>query len=266
MNRPLSSKFQPLNSGLLIALALSGSILGAQTHVTPGAFVSAGAYYQKLSDGYGPWRGYLLDASWNPHHNGKYIASVTGYTRPEGNGAVYTFGKYQEFKGGYGFLSLGTSSGADYLPTFQITGDLNVNLPWAGLVIGGGAMYATIRDGHKNTQFSLGPTLYYKNTITTLRGLVYQSDPGKLRETGGQFSFRHGADDRKAWQSLRVNWGGEAYHSFVVHESVHSSGMSAALDTSWPIGQWNLQLGVEFARKYSHYDLFGGSVRVGRYF
>lgn len=262
-----SSLIKTLPRLSLPVLMLIGTPLLAQSHITPGGMVSIGAYHQSLNHGYGPWKGFLLDAAWNPHQNGKYIASAVGFDRPEGSGTVYSLGKYQEFKGGFGFLGFSTSSGASYLPTFQVTTDLNLELPWDGWVIGGGVTHMRVRDGHKNTQVLLGPTLYRGNTVTTLRGYVYRSDPGQLDKAGGLLHFRHGLDDRKAWQSLRIMSGGEAYHSFVVHESVVSSGMSIALDASWPMGdKWFLQVGAEYAKKFDVYDLVGGSIRVGRLF
>lgn len=249
-------------------LLAAGCALSAQElPVASDDHIAAGGYYLRLNNGFGPWKGLLADAAWNPLKNGPFVAGITSYIRPEGNGGVYSIGKYQEFKGGYGFLGVATSSGADYLPELQITTDLDINLPWRGWVLGGGVIHTRVRDGHRDTTILFGPTLYVGDTVTTLRGSMNRSSPGALDSYGGQFSFRHGLRDRKAWQILRVNWGTEAYNSFLANQDVHRRGFSVALDTAWPLGKgFSVLLGGEFARKNDAYDLWGGTVKLAKYF
>ncbi|MBP1627437.1 MAG: hypothetical protein H6Q00_1912 [Holophagaceae bacterium] len=248
-------------------LALVGIAVSAQEVPVSDDHVAVGAYQLNLNHDFGPWKGLLADAAWNPLKNGPFVAGITTYVRPEGNGGVFSIGKYQEFKGGYGFLGVASSTGADYLPSLQVTTDLDLNLPWNGWVLGGGLIYTRVRDGHRDMTFLFGPTYYWGDTVTTLRGSVNWSSPGSLTSYGGQFNFRHGMRDRKAWQAIRVNWGTEAYNSFLANQDVRNRGYSAAIETSWPLGGgYSLQLGAEFARKNNVYDLWGGTVRAVKYF
>ena len=233
----------------------------------PLATAALGFYSQSVSDHYGLWQGLLLDTSWNPWKNGKFIGSLISSDRPTGSGVVGSIGKYQEFRGGYGFLGFATSKGADYLPTFQVVGDLNVDLPLAGLVLGGGAIYTRVRDQHENLQVSLGPTLYFADFISTVRLSMNRSRPGNQDSTSTLVQVRHGAQDHRAWQSFHVSWGGEAYQNLLLHEAVEARGAGAGLDLFFPLAHdWTLQTGLEWGQKNAAYRLWGGSVRVGRMF
>jgi len=233
----------------------------------PRATAALGIYHQSVSDHYGPWRGLLLDTSWDPWRNGKFVGSLLSSDRPEGSGVVASIGKYQEFKGGYGFLGVGTSQGADYLPAFQVVSDLNMDLPVPGLVLGGGIIFTRVRDRHENLLVSFGPTWYAGEFITTVRLARNRSNPGGHGSTSTSVQVRHGARDHRAWQSFRVSWGGEAYQNLIIREAVEARGASAGLDCFFPLGgDWSLQTGVEWGQKNGAYRLWGGSVRVGRMF
>ncbi len=248
-------------AGLLLCLSL------AAAEQAPFGQVSLGAFQQELTQGYGPWKGTVLDLSLNPWNNGKLLASVVGFDRPEGRGTVFSAGKYIEFRGGYAYLGLGTSRGADYLPTRQFTADLNLQTPWSGWVIGGGLTQTKVRDGHDNLLILLGPAFYAGSTVTTLRGFRNRSDPGSLGSSGILAQFRHGPRDHEPWQSLRVTVGGEAYQSLLVREAVHARGMSVGVDAFCPLpGGWSLQTGLEWGEKFNAYRLWGGSLRIGRSF
>ncbi len=233
----------------------------------PLATVAAGFYSQSVSNHFGLWQGLVLDATWDPWKNGKFIASLISADRPMGSGVVGSIGKYQEFKGGYGFLGVATSKGADYLPTFQVVSDLNVDLPMTGLVLGGGYIYTRVRDLHENHQLSLGPTFYFGNFISTVRLSLNRSNPGSQDSTSTTVTVRQGAQDYRAWQSFRLTWGGEAYQNLLLHEAVTARGAGAGLDCFFPLAHaWTLQTGLEWGQKNGAYRLWGGSVRVGRMF
>lgn len=233
----------------------------------PRTTVALGAYSQAVSNHYGHWQGMLFDTSWNPWKDGKFVGSIISSDRPEGSGLVGSLGKYQEFKGGYGFLGLATSRGADYLPTIQLIGDLNLELPLPGLVLGGGSVYSRIRDHHENLLASIGPTLYAGDFIGTARVFFNRSRPGNHDSTSTTIQVRHGAQDHRPWQSLRFSWGGEAYQNLIVREAVQARGAGAALDCFFPLsGGWTLQTGAEWGQKNGAYHLWGGSLRIGRAF
>ena len=229
--------------------------------------VAIGAFQQELTQGFGPWKGRVIDLSLNPWGNGKILASVVGFERPEGNGTVFSIGKYQEFKGGYAYLGVGSSTGADYLPTLQVAADVNFQTPWTGWVLGGGVTQTRVRDGHENLIALFGPAFYAGPTVTTARVYRNRSNPGGLESSGVLVQFRHGVKDHEAWQSLRITVGGEAYQSLLVREAVHGRGLFVGLETFWPLrGGWNLQAGVDWGEKFKAYRLWGGSLRVGHTF
>ncbi|HEX9081844.1 MAG TPA: YaiO family outer membrane beta-barrel protein [Holophagaceae bacterium] len=231
----------------------------------PRISVAFGGYSDAVSDGYGHWQGLVLDVGWDPWKNGKWVGSLLTSDRPEGYGTVASLGKYQEFRGGYAFLGLTAGTGADYLPRTQWTADLNVDLPLPGLVLGGGAVYTQVLDGHENLLLSLGPTWYAGDYVTTLRVFRNRSNPGQQDSSSTSVQIRRGAQDFKPWQSLRVAWGGEAYQNLLVRQAVSARGMSAGFDCFFPVGKgWTVQAGVEWAQKDGAYHLWGGSLRVGR--
>jgi YaiO family outer membrane protein len=228
---------------------------------------AVGFYSQSVSDHNGIWQGATLDTSWDPWKNGKFIGSLISTDRPTGSGVVGSIGKYQEFRGGYGFLGLATSKGADFLPTFQLVTDLNLELPIPGLVLGGGYIYTRVRDHHENMLASIGPTLYAGEFISTVRVSLNRSQPGNHDSSSMSVQLRHGAQDYRAWQSFHVSWGGEAYQNLIVREAVEARGIGAGMDCFFPFGQgWNLQMGMEWGQKNSAYRLWGGSIRIGRMF
>ena len=262
-----------------LLLVLAGSLLAgeaapagnrpvpSQEPGAPLATVAFGGYNQSVSAGNGTWQGLLLDTSWDPWKDGKFVASLISFERSMGNGVLASVGKYQEFKGGFAFLGVGSSQGADYLPSIQIVSDLNLELPLPGLVLGAGLNFTRVRDGHRDLQISLGPTLYAGAFISTLRVARNRSFPGNHDSTSSSIQVRHGAQDHRAWQALRFSWGGEAYESLAVREAVQAHGAGVGLDVFQPVaGDWTVKAGVEWGQKYGAYHLWGGSLRVGRSF
>lgn len=249
---------------LALALPLAAQAVPPAAAATPLATVAFGAYRQSVSDGNGTWQGLILDATWDPWKDGKFIGSLLTLDRPMGSGTVASVGKYQQFHGGFGFLGVATSTGAAYLPTLQVVTDLNFELPVTGLVLGGGLTYTRVRDGHQDWLAALGPTLYLGDFITTLRLCRNRSNPGAHDSGSTLLALRHGAQDAKAWQSLHLSWGAEAYQNLVVREAVQARGIGAGVDCFFLLGRnWTLQTGVEWAQKYGSYHLWGGSVRLG---
>ena len=249
-------------SVLTLSLAATLSAQGPPT-----ATVDFGAYSESVSNGNGLWQGLLLDGSWDPYKNGKFIGSVISFDRPTGCGVMESVGKYQEFHGGFGFLGLGTSQGAAYLPTLQVVTDLDLEVPLPGLLLGGGLILTRVRDGHQDWQAALGPTLYAGSFISTLRLALNRSFPGGYDSTSTMVTIRHGVLDYRAWQSLHLNWGTQSYQNLIVNQGVQARGMEAGADCFIPFGHgWTLQPGLEWARVYGQYQLWGASLRFGRMF
>jgi YaiO family outer membrane protein len=192
------------------------------------------------------------------------VGSLVSFDRPTGCGVVGSVGKYQEFSGGYGFLGVGSSRGAAYLPTLQVTTDLDLELPIRGLVLGAGLNYTRVRDTHQDWQAALGPTLYLGGFVSTARVVMTRSFPEGQDSTGGQVQIRHGLLDYQAWQSLRVTWGAEAYENLVVQQNVEARGADVAADFFFVLDRnWTLKTGLEWAQQNSAYRLWGANVEVG---
>jgi len=253
-----------------LALGLTFAAQGGEPSQDPGpalATVDFGGYSQSVSNGNGVWQGLVLDATWNPLKNGKFVGALISADQPTGCGLAGSIGKYQEFEGGYGYLGVGSSRGADYLPTVQYVGDLDLNVPVTGLLLGSGLIYTRVRDNHAQLQGAIGPTLYTGAFISTARVAMNRSDPGGLDSTSFSVTVRHGAQDYNAWQSLRLNWGGEAYQNLVSNVAVHARGAGAGLDCFFPCARtWTVQTGVEWGQQNGAYRLWGASLRVGRMF
>ena len=248
---------------VLLSLALAGALAAE----APLGSVAVGGYSESVSHGNGIWQGLLLDTTWNPWKNGKFAGSIISFDRPVGHGVEGSLGKYQEFSGGFAFLGVGSSVGADYLPTAQVVTDLDLKLPIPGLLLGGGITYTRVRDGHQDWQGALGPTLYAGNFISTARVALNRSFPGGQDSTTTTVSVRHGTLDDQAWQSLRVSWGGEAYENMLVREAVTDRGAGVEAALFFPLGRtWTLQTELEWGQKFGAYTLWGGSLRVGRQF
>ena len=112
-------------SVLTLSLAATLSAQGPPT-----ATVDFGAYSESVSNGNGLWQGLLLDGSWDPYKNGKFIGSVISFDRPTGCGVMESVGKYQEFHGGFGFLLVAGAALAQVEQQLDLADD--------GIVGGGG--------------------------------------------------------------------------------------------------------------------------------
>lgn len=244
---------------LMLGLGLALQAQGLPERTTS---VALGAYQQSLTDGYGTWRGLILDASFNPGQGGAWIASAVTFDRPEGRGSVLSGGKYLTFEGGYAYLGAAVGTGAAYLPKVQAAADLNLAVGRSGWVLGGGVLRTEVRDGHRDLLLQAGPTLYAKGWVFTFRHLRNRSDPGGRDSSAQFFEARRGTDDRKAWQSLGVAWGSEAYESLAVRQAVATRGVRATFNGFLPLTEaQGLKLTAEWGQKNGIYRFWGGSLR-----
>lgn len=246
----------------LILLLLPLCAPAQETRPERSTSLSFGAYEQVLTDGYGPWKGLMLEATFDPGKGGPWLASVVSYNRPEGNGVVLSGGKYLDFPGGFAYLGVATSSGADYLMRSQVSGDLNFALGQSGWLLGGGFVKTDVRDGHRNLLLQAGPTLYAAGCVFTYRFLQNTSEPGSQRSNSQTFEARHGLSDRKPWQSLTLGWGAEAYQNLQVWQAVGVKGKWLGLNAFFPLPRRNgLRVGLEWGQKDGLYRYWGGNLR-----
>lgn len=251
---------RPLHPMLLLMLPLTASAQEARP--VKSTSLSLGAYEESLSDGYGTWKGLSLEATFDPGKGGPWVASVVSFDRPEGSGILYSGGKYLDFPGGFAFLGGATSTGAEYMPTAQVSADLNFALGQSGWLLGGGLMKSWIRDGHENLLLQAGPTLYAAGWIFTYRYQHNTSDPGSKQSASQLIEARHGNSDRKAWQSLVLGWGEEAYQNLQVWQEVGVKGAWATLNAYFPLTrQHGVRAGLEWGEKEGLYRYWGGNLR-----
>lgn len=223
--------------------------------------ISLGAYNQALTDGYGHWQGLTLDGTFDPGRGGAWVGSIVTYDQNEGTGAAYTLGKYQTM-GDLGFLyaAIGTSTGADFLPTFRMDLDVDLALK-SGWVAGFGVSRIQVRDGHKNTLYQAGPSLYLGNWVSTLRFQWNISDPGSLESSATTLDIRHGVENLAPWQSFHLGWGSEAYQATDVMQDVGLRGISASVTAYQPVTRrWAIKGSLEWGQKNETYRRWGGTL------
>lgn len=252
---------------LLLLCSIATCLLADSTSEAPAplqksTMISLGAYRQDLSNGYGTRRGSALEGTYDPGKGGPWLASIVDHRWPEGSGTMFTLGKYQTLgEHGYFFLGVGSSRGDDFLPSFRGDFDLNLALGKSGWVAGFGLSRIQVRDGHTDTLVQVGPTLYARGWVTTMRYLRNFSNPGNLQSNSMIVDLRRGTDDRAAWQSLKVAWGGEAYQNLKVFEAVGSRGVSVNLFAFQPLSaNFGLKGDLNWGQKNGAYQFWGCSL------
>lgn len=220
-----------------------------------------GGYIDSLSNGYGQWRGLTLEGTYYVKNGGPWIGSIVTSDRHEGKGEVFSLGKYFNFPVGYAFIGAGAGTGANFLPRYQASANLNVKIAETGLLLGGGVLRTEVPDGHRDLLLQAGPTFYYNNFIYTYQYLRNRSDPNAHIGISHLLDLRHGNSDFAPWQSLTLALRAEAYENLTVGQGVYIKGNYITFKIYQPLGTRNgIRATLECGQKKDAYKLIGGQL------
>ncbi len=198
---------------LLLLLAASG-LRGQEDPFdlaapTPQPFtrVAVGAYDQAFSDGYGHWRGWVLEGTRYPARGGPWLLAAVGFDRPEGRGTLFSTGKYVLIgKASSVFLGLSAGTNTDILPRGRVDVDfhLDVAAGWKADLAGAVSRFA---GSEEIRLLQAGPG--YQGLAWSASAWIQRLDyePIGASDTGCILNLRLGADDLGPWTALRLAWG-----------------------------------------------------------
>lgn len=287
---------------LLMALAMS---LAAQEDLffleadpTPPSTITriaVGGFDQSFSDGWGRWKGWIVEGTIYPVDQGPWHLSAVGLDRPEGKGTMLTAGKYLllgQASSAYVGLSGGTNS--DFLPRYRGDLDLRIDLALGWKLDIAGALSVFTED-QQVWMLQAGPA--YQGDSWTLSARLQQLtyEPGGDTDTGGILNLRFGRSDFGVWHNLRLAAGRgivdstasggsltttttSQFSRFMRRSDRRVSGTTTWLSTSssgslpqerlasfsghWPLtDRFALQAEVTWGEKVSTYRFWGGSVQ-----
>jgi YaiO family outer membrane protein len=192
----------------IAVLLFAASLLMAEEAPTrPTARVSVGTFTDSYSDSTGTWKGWTLNGAWFRDDQGPWSFSAVGTQRPEGKGTLFAVAKDHAFgESSWVYASLGTGTGADFVPTFRGNIDLSLGLsgPWS---MGLETAWNRFRDGSTTTLLQAGPAWLGEDWSASARVQQLRYQPGRDAETGCLADLRWGTHNLRRWHSLRIGWG-----------------------------------------------------------
>lgn len=192
--------------------------------------VAFGAYDQSFSDGFGRWKGWIVEGTYYPALGGPWQLAAVGFDRPEGKGTLFAAGKYLLLgKASSVYLGLSGGTNPDILPRGRVDVDFHLDLAagWKFDLAGAVSRFA---EDQEVRMLQAGPA--YQGDAWSASAWVQrlQYEPLGESDTGCILNFRLGANDFGRWANLRLAWGRG------IVESTASGGGLATTTTSMTMG------------------------------
>lgn len=194
-------------------LASSGGTAAANIAATREGHVEFGAERARLSNGFEDWSGFYTRGVWQANANNVLNFEIARQDRFGEQGTFFSLGDTYTFNEDlYGSLTLGTSTGASFLPRFRADAFINRKLlPKKNLVATLGFGLYEAREIYKDRSLYVGATYYFPTPWIVEGGVRFnRSNPGSV-DSRSQFIAITNGRDKQRYITARYEWGNEAY-------------------------------------------------------
>jgi len=194
---------------LLAALALlAAPPAGAQAPPGPAGWVQAEAFYHRVTNGFGDWKGVGARLVAPAGSAGWYLeAQAQEAFRDRGvYGAV---GLRQQLGAGW-FTLLGAGAGTGEFALPDLRADWTLGKAWGRVVANAGATYVNAKRGFEDLAVRGGLALYFPGAVLEGGGRINWSWPEAVRSERGYGALTLG-HERRRYVTLRASGGREGY-------------------------------------------------------
>lgn len=189
--------------------------------------LAVGGYDQTFSDGYGRWKGWIIEGTIYPTTSGPWELAVVGFDRPEGKGTMFSAGKYLLIgKASSVYLGLGGGTNQDILPRGRVDVDFHLDIAggWKFDLAGAVSRFA---DDQEIRMIQTGPAFQGASWSASVWVQRLQYEPTGDSDTGCIVNLRMGANDFGVWHNLRLAWG-----RGIIETTASGGGLSSVTTTT----------------------------------